>query len=99
MGEIRLGVGEIRLQKALKLLQCFLYFQKINHFGFIFPKGLADNFRGHFRYVDLSSFVTLTGSRKVGEIRLVYVILRLELLKAHFCFSSTSFLIQEDMFI
>ena len=76
MGEIRLGVGEIRLQKSPKLLQCFLYFpalQKINNFRFIFPKGLTDNFRGHFNWVDLSPFLTLKGSGKVGEIRLMYV--------------------------
>ena len=67
VGEIRGRVGEIRAQKSLKPMQCFLYFpapQKINHFGFITTKGLADNFRGNFRWVDPLPFLTLTEVKK-----------------------------------
>ena len=50
VGEIRGRVGEIRAQKSLKPMQCFLYFpaqQKIYYGRFLIPRGHVNKFRGN----------------------------------------------------
>ena len=76
VGEIRGRVGEIRAQKSLKPMQCFLYFpapQKMYYVRFLIPRGHVNKFRGHFHQVFPSSFLTVKESAKVGEIRDMYV--------------------------